>query len=258
MEDSRKKAIIDLLPDDYKKELVNIYNIALSIFKDNLINITLGGSGGKGTIIDGWSDLDLYIVLNDYDPFTIKEFMNIVSNNNIHTGTTFYTINELENNFIDLKTKVMLYERQTFDVNPTLYGKEVYNEIDYEEIKESDRVNFPCVLHDIRRRFIELCMGKDLDKTYIKKLLVLVKCILRSYDIFTYGYNNTFNELFIFLEKHNIDITSIKDFDIIMVINNLETSKEKVVIFSNFILNYISKIYNKGELKWKKELVLER
>ena len=40
---------------------------AKEIFNDNLCNITLGGSGGKGKIIDKWSDLDFYIILRRYD-----------------------------------------------------------------------------------------------------------------------------------------------------------------------------------------------
>ena len=258
MENSRIKEIINELPENYLKVLKKDIESAILIFNDNLINITLGGSGGKGNVIEGWSDLDLYIILNKYNPKQITEYMSIVNNNSIHTGTTFYTLAEIDNNVIDLKTKVMLYERKCFNVNPTLYGIDVFKEVDYEEIKNNDKANFPSVLHDVRRRFIELCMGKELDKVYVKKLLVLVKCLLRSYDIFTYGYAYTFNKLFEFFNEQNICLTEIKDFDIVKIINNMDDSKEDIIIFSNYLLNYISDVYNKGGLRKKKGLVLER
>ena len=45
-------------------ELINrIVNLMISIFDDNLITIVLGGSGGNGNIIDGWYDIDLYVIL---------------------------------------------------------------------------------------------------------------------------------------------------------------------------------------------------
>lgn len=258
MENSRISAIINKLPEKYKQVLKNDLDSAILSFNDNLINITLGGSGGKGNVIDGWSDLDLYVILNKYNPAQIASFMKLVNNDSIHTGTTFYTLAEVENDVIDLKTKVMLYERQSFGVNPTLYGIDIFNKVDYEEIRSNDKANFPGILHDIRRRYIELCMGKALDKVYIKKLLVLVKCLLRSYDIFTYGYAYTFNKLFEFLEDQNIDLTSVKDFDILLIIQNIDNAKDEIMQFSSFILSYISDVYNKGGLRWRKGLVLER
>jgi hypothetical protein len=38
----------------------------------------------------------------------------------------------------------------------------------------------------------------------------------------------------------------------------MEDAKESVVNFSNFLLNYIENVYNKGGIVWKKELVLEQ
>ena len=37
--------------------------------------------------------------------------------------------------------------------------------------------------------------NEKLEKTYIKKLLVLIKCILNYYDIFSYGYDKTLAQM---------------------------------------------------------------
>ena len=258
MEINKAKLIISKLPLEYHNQLVNVVSDAIAIFKDNLINITLGGSGGKGNVINGWSDLDVYIVLNIYNTSQVSEFMKTINNSNIHTGTTFYTLAEVENDVVDMKTKVMLYERQYFDVNPTLYGIDIFKEVSYEDIRNNDKANFPNVLHDVRRRYIELCYTRKVDKVFIKKLLVLAKCILNNYNIFTYGYGPTFKKLFQLLYDQNIDLTEVKDFDILSVINDLENSAEEIIKFSEFLLSYIGNVYNKGGLRWEKELVLER
>ena len=226
--------IINKLPMHYKETLNNVINIAIKIFNDNLINLTLGGSAGKGNVIDNWSDLDLYIILYSYDIEQVKYFMKNISSFEIHIGTTFYTIHEIKNNLIDGKTKSMLYEKQNFNVNPILYGSDIFNLISYNIVQENDINNFPNILHDFRRRFIELCNGKDLDKIYIKKMTVLIKCYLSYYNIFSYGYKETIEKLYKVL-----DLTSSFDFDIIYVIHNMNKSKNIVILFSKFLLEII-------------------
>lgn len=44
----------------------------------------------------------------------------------IHVGVTIYTMDEVVNNLIDGKTKVMIYEKEQLNVDPTLYGKKLF------------------------------------------------------------------------------------------------------------------------------------
>ena len=254
--------IISKLPEKYRIALYSIINYACISFGNNLFNLTLGGSGGKGKIIEGWSDLDIYIILFNYDAEQIVSFTKHLNNISIHVGTTYYTLSELSCNMIDCKTKVMCYEKQNFNVNPTLYGIDIFNLVTHDEIIAADIRNLPNILHDVRRRYIDLIGNSDnvVTKPYIKKLLVLLKCILSCYGIFSYGYDTTvlkFNEL---AEKENFDLTPISDFDIMSAINNIENAKESVTKFSAFVLNFVDKYYQKEGVKnkWEKELVLEQ
>ena len=88
-------------PENYKNSLVFVLETAKRELKENLLNITLGGSGGKNNIIEGWSDLDIYIVLKKYNINEIKKLQEILSKNNIHIGLTFYNLYEIENDLID-------------------------------------------------------------------------------------------------------------------------------------------------------------
>lgn len=236
------------MPDEYRKEVLKTIEKAKRIFEDNLVNITLCGSGGKGNIIEGWSDLDFYIILENYNKKQVTKFMKSLKNTKIHIGTTFYTIYEIRKNIIDSKTKIALYERQNYDVNPILYGEDIFNKISYETVKNNDLTVLPNILHDFRRRFIELkSTSKEVDKPYIKKMLVLAKCILSHYDIFSYGYIATFRKLDELFIKKGLIINN-KYFDVIYVINNIKDSKKYVLNYSELILDYIEKFLLKEDL----------
>ena len=257
----KDKMILEALPEEYKNTLIYVRESAIDIFQDKLYNLTLGGSGGKGNIIEGFSDLDLYIVLEEHDLDKETLFMEQIEPLKIHVGTTFYTLDEIEADLIDFKTKVMCYEKQIDDVNPTIYGINVFKEIDYETVKQNDINYIPNALQDIRRRYANLRNSEDntIPKEYIKKLLVLLKCILSKNDVFSYGYDRTTNRFKELCLEQGVDLTPIKDFDIIHTIHHLENKKE-VLKFSTFLLNYIDYCNKKeGEKNiWKKELVLEQ
>lgn len=233
--------MINKLPEKYKKQLELILEKAQNIFDDNLISIILGGSGGKGNIIENWSDLDIYIIFKEYTKEQIINFLQSVKKDEIHVGTTYYTENEFKNGIIDLKTKVMLYEKQNYNLNPTLYGEDIELNIDLEDIKFNDKINFPNILHEFRRLYINLSMSEEneVEKSYIKKMLVLMKTILRSrYSEFSYGYLQTLNIFYKIMEKEGYSLMNSSRFDIMDVINNISNSKEKTLKFSEILLSF--------------------
>ena len=186
------------LPDNYQVKLDEVVDLAKRLFNKNLKSIILGGSGGKSEIIPLWSDLDIYIVLDKYDFNQVKQFM-IIDNKNkscdIHIGVTIYTLNEVKNNLIDSKTKVMIYEKEQLGLDPTLYGKNYFLRQSYLDIQQNDKNNLPSIVHTCRRNCISLCNNEiSLSKNHIKKFVVLLKCILNINGIFSYGYLNVFND----------------------------------------------------------------
>ena len=76
-------------PEEYKVSLVNALDKIRNVFRDNLLSVTLGGSGGKNKIIDGWSDLDIYIILKKYDIKQISLLQEELDDSKIHIGLTF-------------------------------------------------------------------------------------------------------------------------------------------------------------------------
>ncbi len=86
-----------------------IVNMASDSFGDNLSALILGGSAGKNKFIEDWSDMDLYVILRDREEKQIRDFVNKLDFN-FHVGRTFYSEKEINNDIIDNRTRVMLYE----------------------------------------------------------------------------------------------------------------------------------------------------
>lgn len=230
------------LPEQYSKIIENVVLYAQDIFQDDLVSMILGGSCGKGMPIVGWSDIDLYVILNSYRTEKVRSFFDKTEKEDIHIGLTFYTTMEVAKNLIDNKTKIMLYEKDTYHVNPTLYGDNPFKSITFEEVAENDKNNLPNVLHDFRRMYIKaLDPNHTIDQKYIKKFLLLLKCYLSNIGIFNYGYQNVFDQFqTIYNEKRN-GSTITYYFDIMDAIINIQNSKDKILDFSEKVLEFIIK-----------------
>lgn len=238
-----------LMPKNYLKTIEVIVYYAIDIFDNNLINITLGGSGGKVEIIDGWSDLDFYIILKTYSYKQVSKFMRVINLNSIHIGTTFYTKKEIENNLIDSKTKIMLYEKNNYNVNPSLYGDEIKKEVLYNEIVYNDFFMFPSFLHICRRNYMEIKNDVfPITKKHIKQLTLLLKCILNINKTFVFGYERIFNEFEkICVKKYKYSMAFSK-FNINSILNepnNLQQFKKEFILYNEFVFDYIEKIHVK-------------
>lgn len=220
-------------PESYKNTLIEILDIAKEELKDNLLSITLGGSGGKNNLIKGWSDLDIYIILKRYNIKEITSFQEKISKSEIHIGTTFYNLYEIENNLIDFKSKIMIYEKNNYHVNPTLYGKDYFKNVTYQEVYNNDLENYPQTLQNFKRMYIEVLNNqRKIDKTYMKKMIVLIKCILSSYEIFSYGYDKVFNEFYHILNNSDSPIALSE------IITYLENYEEYIKEISYKIIEF--------------------
>ena len=160
------------LPEIYIKKLNEVVEQAIKIFENNLKSIILGGSGGKAEIIPYWSDLDIYIVLDEYNFSQVQTFMKVDNKyDEIHVGVTIYTMDEVVNNLIDGKTKVMIYEKEQLNVDPTLYGKNYFLKQKYTDIQLNDINNLPSIVHSCRRNCID----------FIKFVRKKVYCYVKVY-----------------------------------------------------------------------------
>ena len=97
-------------------------------------------------------------------------------------------------------------------------------------------LNYPVVLQAFKRMYIEvLNKERKIDKTYIKKMLVLMKCILSSHRIFAYGYN----EVYQIYSNIVYQVENPTPFD--KIFTNIETNTEIIKIISKDIIEYTEK-----------------
>ena len=224
-------------PEEYKVSLVDALDRIRDVFGDNLLNVTLGGSGGKNKIIDGWSDLDIYVVLKKYDIEQIRMLQEKLEDSKIHIGLTFYNLYEIENDLVDFKTKIMVYEKNNYNVNPN---------------QNPNMANYPVVLQAFKRMYIEVLNKKrKIDKSYIKKMLVLLKCILSSHMIFAFGYDEVFKTFMCLLNNSDVDV-SLKD-----IIIDLDNNEDYIINISREIIEYTTytDLFNKNDRNFKKRIL---
>lgn len=204
------------LPNKYYDALIETVKCAYEIYGFNLVDIMLAGSGGKSKIINNWSDLDLYIITNEYNMDLNKMYykaLKIIEQKlKIHIGTTFYSKTMFLEGNIDNKTRIALYEHINFKYNSFLL-KNINNlqlsNIKYEQILHNEINNIFNVFQTVQRYVYEYESNKD-EKSFhilVKKLYLLVKMYLNiKYNIFTFGYEDAFK---LISEKLNIKIKII-------------------------------------------------
>ena len=154
------------IPAEYKSFIDKSVLLARKVYKDNLVSILLGGSTAKGNCIDGWSDIDLYIITNKLDLDANKEFYEKTKKYKIHIGTTFYTISMINNLEIDSKTFATFYEYYNYDVNKIIYGNFKVPNITYGQLlsAESDINN---LIQAVERELYNYMIDKNNFKTLI-------------------------------------------------------------------------------------------
>jgi len=112
--------------------------------------------------------------------------------------------------------------------------------------------NYPVVLQAFKRMYIEVLNKKrKIDKSYIKKMLVLLKCILSSHMIFAFGYDEVFKAFMCLLNNNDVDV-SLKD-----IIIDLDNNEDYIINISREIIEYTTytDLFNKNDRNFKKRIL---
>lgn len=175
------------------KQYDRIRKLATEIFEDDLNMVVLGGSAGKAKFINGWSDLDLYILLKDCNRPKIAQFLNKVKSD-IHVGANFYSDRDLENDRLDNRTKMMFYELLKGG-DQILYQKDGFQVPQYElqDILKNDAFEKIAAYSNLKRAILYSGTGNSNNRTFesggsdenakiLKLSILLEKLLLRNSD----------------------------------------------------------------------------
>lgn len=228
-------------PVKYKEKLINVIDKAFELLGNNLLSITLGGSGGRGQIVEGWSDIDLYFVIKKYDMEKISELYQF-KEGEIHVGLTFYTLKEVLAGNINSKTKVMIYEKNKYNYNPTIYGKDYFPDVTYTDIKENDIKQLPNLLSEYKKLITELVIEKNTPRRHhIKRMIILIKSILNYHNIFSFGYDDTILKFTRLCHDLDYELNDLGCIDILALIEdyeNIKNYRDEIISFSMVIINF--------------------
>lgn len=147
--------------------------------KDKLELLLIIGSSSSNEVIENWSDIDVIVVLDEYNFKTIEIIKKISNSYPVKIGTTVYDKREFEEKNIDPKTiyHLYLYENGIIDLQyktnsiliPKIEFKDVYNN------------HLPYLywrLHIYKRNFLYETLTKEQIKGIFKTTYLIMKAIL--------------------------------------------------------------------------------
>ena len=201
-----------LTKTQYKRHQ-DILEHARECFGNNLQLLVLAGSAGKGRFVEGWSDIDVYFVLKEYDHNQATSFQKwIAENKDVHIGTTFLAEKDLKKDRINNRTKVMFYEL-SMGKNTILYQNPEFHIPQYnvKDIVSRDSSEFADAINTLRRCLVA---GDDSNRTnieskgnlvtkLIKNIVLVQKIALRNsyYSKVSGGYIDTSSYFISLFEK---------------------------------------------------------
>lgn len=178
------------MPEEYKNVLRGVTDSLVSKFDSAIHLLTVIGSGGRNNIIEGWSDLDLLLVIDKPTEESIKGVSHAVKGMPIKVGTTMYSPKEFQNGIVDSKTVYSIELIKTGILAPTIINEELqFPYISKNHRKKLHQMLLPNLIHRLRRN---LYSQDDLDMhSLAKNVDNIMKFMLSKKGKLACGYIKT-------------------------------------------------------------------
>ena len=235
----------------------NIKDTATDAFGENLQLLVLGGSAAKGKFIEGWSDLDLYVVLKNYNTSQSNKFLHNL-NTNTHIGTTFYSEKDVKYDMIDNRSRMMFYELQNGE-DCILYHNENFELPNYSlcDILKHDVNEKVSAFNNLKRNIYYADRDDIGNRTFsdssnnsskiLKTSVLLEKLILRDspQNIIGKNYADTSMEFYKLADEY-FDKNNIKDnekldilgsTDLVECINDIKGKGKEIFEYGSAVLD---------------------
>jgi len=155
-----------------------------------LLLTALTGSGGSGSIIPGWSDLDFLLVYEDnLSAGAYGAARSFCDAQNIHVGTTVYAKHAFEHGMVDAKTANSLLRFDEGTLYPLHNGPCLHApRISRRMVRMHERGLVPSIIHDVQR---SLSSKHWSARPLYKQCIDLMKFTIRQSDIEPCSYADT-------------------------------------------------------------------
>lgn len=141
------------IPTDYQQTIEKMYNGLIKMDNQDVKMMLVTGSCNRGCVYNGWSDVDLIIVLDKYNNQLERNYIsNLTKKCCIKVGTTAYSRKEFESLTVDYKTTAAIYEINMKRYRPTIFEKDLrLPVVSFSTLIEKGMNTIPDILHSMRR-----------------------------------------------------------------------------------------------------------
>jgi 8-oxo-dGTP diphosphatase len=212
-----------------------IFKILKTQLGERLHLYCLTGSLARGNPVPGWSDIDIVLVVDAYTPDFFKLLESVSRIDGIKIGITFYSLEEFNDRYFrDPKTHAALELIEKGVYVPKVLSDSVdLTSVSITQKIFIDAVEFSNMLHMAKR---SLLVEKGDVHDSIKKVIVLIRIILKQYNIWPV----TSEEVFVEMAK------KFKDFPVIDKPVNViyyDDWKEKGILIFEWIRKNTTNIF---------------
>lgn len=147
--------------------------------KDKLKLLLIIGSSSSNEVIENWSDIDVIVVLDEYNFKTIEIIKKISNSYPVKIGTTVYDKREFEEKNIDPKTiyHLYLYENGIIDLQYKTNSISI-PKIEFNDVYNNHVPYLYWRLHIYKRNFLYETLTKEQIKGIFKTTYLIMKAIL--------------------------------------------------------------------------------
>lgn len=170
--------MLQLTKEDYARTEEMFFRAIQREFGNNLSFYCVTGSLAKGTLIPGWSDIDVVLGVHGYSPVVFSGLNKCLleCSGLIKVGVTLYSTVELNSpvKFLDPKS-----HKTIRDINAGIFTPRIKHEsvtltgVTVDSIEWFDHVDLTKMLHDLKRFLISFSAEKE------RKIFTLVSVILK-------------------------------------------------------------------------------
>lgn len=176
-----------MLPGEYHKTFEEFMR-RINPLINEIELLALTGSGGRGKIVEGWSDLDVLIVMKKTNKKDALFIYDAVKNLPIKVGIELYSKEEFESGLVDSKTIWNIQIIRENKITPILLN----NKLNFPEFSRDYLINLhrsliPERIHKIKRNlarypeFDTKLLAKDIDTIMKFAMLSMTGAIISGY-----------------------------------------------------------------------------
>jgi predicted nucleotidyltransferase len=204
------------LPAHYVDVIQGYFDDVKKLLGRDVLMFMLTGSCALGSCLDGFSDIDVMVVVEEFDFFKLKEMHEAAEKYPIRIALTVFSRSEVDCRMLDGKTYNFLYQLGQGMLSPNYLTRYLdLPKISLEDLRENDRKTLPDKLFRLKRLLYTPFVPPSDKQDIIKTLYLVIKIRLRSHahDIVATSYREAFGWFALEFGMQSFDISQELNFD---------------------------------------------